>query len=528
MPVAFPVSIGLVATFCLFTICLAAIFAITSCVSDRKGWPFGRSLIIAGTAFSLLGWSTNHQIRADTQGLGFEHTPDPTLIQAFKHWVSARKDAKAFSSRGTPYPVYLISAEGGGIYAAYHSAMALARWQDSCPSFAQHVFATASVSGGSVGSALFNALTFGKTKNIEDLHCEELAATDGPFQESTKDFFRQDLLTPLVAAGLFPDLLQRVLPYSIDALDRARALEYSFEAGWARLRAGSNLFARNVRETWDHRTASPAMVFVTTETKYGIREFISPFSFNPTTATQSGAYLGSKVDLPVSTAVGLSARFPWITPAGNFSKSPHDIQLADGGYFENSSVDTAHSIVHELRRTFPVSPSGLEQLGRAAGGVVRAALSCNQTNLLEVPLEAAGGSLVICVRLIVLRSFRVPPFQQNAGDLLAPIQALLSSREQRGVLATDMAKLYLCPPPNCGENLSLSDSVLEHRIELDELPLGWVLSRAKKRLIDGYLGDNRRCGLRLGAGKPSATFSRNETRPMNDCVYEAIIGDLKH
>jgi hypothetical protein len=43
-------------------------------------------------------------------------------------------------------------------------------------------------------------------------------------------------------------------------------------------------------------------------------------------------------------AAGLSARFPWITPAGSVPSMPSK-KLVDGGYFENSAVETAVDII---------------------------------------------------------------------------------------------------------------------------------------------------------------------------------------
>ncbi|MFX7866411.1 hypothetical protein ABTK37_20655, partial [Acinetobacter baumannii] len=69
------------------------------------------------------------------------------------------------------FPLYVVAAEGGGIYAATHAASFLAEIQDMCPGFSHHLFAISGVSGGSVGAAVFNALTrdFDWSKYPEDL-----------------------------------------------------------------------------------------------------------------------------------------------------------------------------------------------------------------------------------------------------------------------------------------------------------------------------------------------------------------------
>ena len=67
------------------------------------------------------------------------------------------------------------------------------------------------------------------------------------------------------------------------------------------------------------------------------------------------------VDLPVSTAVGLSARFPWISPQGWYTfnepgevlkpgqkPSQRRMSFVDGGYVDNSGVATATKIARLL------------------------------------------------------------------------------------------------------------------------------------------------------------------------------------
>src|SRR5262249_31623406 len=67
------------------------------------------------------------------------------LDERFADWIGPRKDAAAYAGR--EYPVYIVTAEGGGIYAAQHAARVLSRIQDLCPNFAQHIFAASTVSG---------------------------------------------------------------------------------------------------------------------------------------------------------------------------------------------------------------------------------------------------------------------------------------------------------------------------------------------------------------------------------------------
>src|SRR5262249_39717770 len=76
----------------------------------------------------------------------------------FYQWYDKREDREHFAEKGKPYPVYIVAAEGGGMYAGYHVASFLGRMQDFCPNFAEHTFAVSSVSGGSLGAGVFATL----------------------------------------------------------------------------------------------------------------------------------------------------------------------------------------------------------------------------------------------------------------------------------------------------------------------------------------------------------------------------------
>ena len=118
-----------------------------------------------------------------------------------------------------PYPLFIVTTEGGGIRAAYWTATVLGALQEKDPAFASHVFAISGVSGGSVGAAVFNALL-------------AEAPQDGKYVERMQRMLGRDYLSPPLAAMLHGDFLQRFIPYPFERLDRGRILEEAWEAGW--------------------------------------------------------------------------------------------------------------------------------------------------------------------------------------------------------------------------------------------------------------------------------------------------------
>ena len=114
----------------------------------------------------------------------------------FMEWLEARHDRILHYGEthgGAKYPVFVVAAQGGGYYAAYHSALFLARLQDQCPQFAEHTFGISSVSGGSLGAAVFSEAVRNKAipidKETAELTCQPATATSGDIEIIVRQFF---------------------------------------------------------------------------------------------------------------------------------------------------------------------------------------------------------------------------------------------------------------------------------------------------------------------------------------------------
>ena len=94
-------------------------------IYNTYGYPLLSLMLLGAVTFSVTGWNCNHQIRV-LRNVDPAQTAD--FGQAFREWLILRDDLELYQSPSA-YPVYVISAEGGGVYAAYHAAMLLARLQ---------------------------------------------------------------------------------------------------------------------------------------------------------------------------------------------------------------------------------------------------------------------------------------------------------------------------------------------------------------------------------------------------------------
>jgi hypothetical protein len=169
--------------------------------------PVLGALLVLVFAFAYLGLNDNHRIRYQISS-----HPLASLEEAFKAWYAARQDRTHYTQKGAKYPVYVVAAAGGGVYAALNTAEQLALMQDFCPAFAQHLFAISSVSGGSLGAAVITALAAKNAKNESWRECSFGPPRQRPYEGYVRAYFDYDFAAPLIWASLFPDFIQRVLP----------------------------------------------------------------------------------------------------------------------------------------------------------------------------------------------------------------------------------------------------------------------------------------------------------------------------
>jgi len=484
---------------------------------EMTEWPLLGTVICCAILFSAFDLNNNHGVRelaiTDARSPRIR-TAAPKIDQEFKRWLQSRVDTQAYATKR--YPIYIVAAQGGGIYAAYHTARFLAHLQDQCPAFAHHMFAISSVSGGSVGAAVFASLmrqVETAFPNRSASSCKERDLPGGVLLSATTEILSNDFLTPPQGRMLFPDFLQQLLFFPLPYVDRARALEFGLEDAWTTtitMNEMKSLRGPNVSKVnpisglyidhWrpDKASLVPALLLNTTESLSGRRRVIAPFEFDgvdvrlfPVWNNGSAYYR-----LPLSSAAFLSARFPWITPAGWFrDENGFKVSIVDGGYFENSGVVTALDII-----------DGIE-------------------TALEADAELQVFRDKIEIDLIVLAShdFEAGSFY-GLSEVLDPIRTMLSSWRARTVIEVKKARRLLGARKGDGVEVT---KVPKHVMLTSlnglgyPLPLGWRLSILTRFLIDGQLGNEHECTLGT-----LEEIMRSED-PTPDCIDKAVLQQLR-
>jgi hypothetical protein len=533
VPVWLPQYIGSIAIFALFVGCLVWLAALIDLWSKRTRIPILTGLFILAIVFSWLDSNDNHNLRrVDSKekpvelARGSAPPPSglPSVEEQFVDWYSKRADVRADRYANGKYPVYVVAAQGGGIYATAQTLDFLIKMQSACERFASHLFAISGVSGGSMGAALYSA--FARDFPNAEVSCDGKTGEEAEWAKMTpgrKAFFVsdkllvKDFLSPLVAAALFPDFAQRFLWFKIPSWSRERALEQAFEQGWAQAWVDTwsdpdfadpqalidspqgpmpNPMQQGLIGSWSASGARPALLLNTTETDSGRRRLISPFQFNDTGNSDLRTLQVSRdYDVPLSAAAIASARFPWLTPAASIwdarGKGSERIKLVDGAYFDNSGVTTAIDLIQRMEKA------------------------------------AMDHSLPVQINLIVMTSRGIAEGTfDHLSELLAPIRSLLNSTSARNFTTIDLADHEL---GTVGSSGAAGRIRRLQKVEIDDfvtrLPLGWRLSIASKFQIDRRTGIVEHCAPndRFEQASPIRAFSSADCTKL--LIYHQLRGD---
>jgi hypothetical protein len=382
------IVIGPMAIVLLFTAIWIPVGSALAYAGKLTRLPLFSILLICAFIFSAADWNDNHRVR---------YRPDPIespaqlmdIHEGFKQWLSHRCDRENYKGGNdkAKYPVFIVSAEGGGLRAAYFASLVLSKLQDQDPTFAHHVFAISGVSGGSLGGAVFAALTHRYITRDPAQPCPQMKLPEsakGKMSKLSDDVLGHDLLSPLLAATLYPDLLQRFLFFPVQRFDRSRAAEDALGYYWQRATGGDE-FYKNFYLTdlyKDFATQStPALFLNTTRVETGEQMVVS--NLNPVSPKGSPNFdrnirlngltsladVHPTISMPLSTAAYLSARFPVVASAGYLPAQLKDKQgqiregkfrYVDGGYFENSGTATVLDLFSALNFKAAATEAGVD------------------------------------------------------------------------------------------------------------------------------------------------------------------------
>jgi hypothetical protein len=440
------------------------------------------------------------------------------LASTFHAWLAERKTG---SSR---YAVFVVAAQGGGIYAASTAGAFLATMQDHCPAFARHVFAISAVSGGSVGASLFNAAfadsvargTNRKAAVDVEPGCDRLFAKPGELSRRLRAITQDDHISP-VLAYLVPDFLRgfvlsRLRSESAESErkspcdngnsawgSRDLILEKSFIDSFKRTVPSNkgadedcpsqkerNLLARPFSDAWSQGGDLPALLLNATWVETGYRVAFAPFALQALgggTLYSFDNLSNTRSDPTLIKAAVISARFPGLMPPWAFSldKGSH-LTFVDGGYADSSGVATAFQLYNKLKQ-----------------------IAGDDVDLYLIALTDKSKALTAASGVEPVGSM---PVRSWLYDFISPVTTLLSVRDLQSRKAVTEARTAL------GEKMIV--------VQLDQkafpLPLGWKLSGLSSDIIRLTIGDPERCATGDEKGNTALSIANR-----NSCELKRIV-----
>ena len=192
-------------------------------------------------------------------------------------------------------------------------------------------------------------------------------------------------------------------------------------------------------------------------------------------------------DLALSTAVGLSARFPYLTPAAYYLRKPSDgseraqkRRLVDGGYVDNTGIETALDLIRIL--TEIAAHNKLAEKHKFSR--LRFVLLSVSTKTV-IPDREAGG----------------------LSEIMSPIRAMIASWRSRSEITFRNAEQELARVAPGGRLDEARFSRLTMDATYSDLPLSWYLSLATRNNIGNLVAASNACPDGLDAMQTNCVFS---------------------
>jgi hypothetical protein len=452
-------------------------------------------LFLSGAWVFCLGWfnwNSHHTIRHTDLSPNCEKEHDFKRIQSapddFTKWLSKRprtQDGKKYN-QVRPYPVFIVVAAGGGMSAANVTAMVLGQLRAQDPEFIKHLYAIVSVSGGSVGATAFSAAVKQKLPKI--------GTSSNKFEEDWLKTLEMDLLSPAFNGLVGLDLLTSFVPRTFQDLsvwDRARAQEDAFNQQWND-KNGKPLAEMSFYDLRKNSEGDqPALLLMTTSIESGQPMAISHIKLKNLTSL---ADVAPNIDIPLTTAALMSARFPFVSPVARLPEScqlPSSEGFVDGGYYENSGLTVTAKLVEEI-----TSKTLLKELTKKA----------NVGKFLPykvIVLIIKSNSVIPTSSNLKSNSVKPTSSDLNFAELTSPPMAVYKTGNARAAEAERvLIDKIKDSQEGCAENPTQNAaSSQSNRICMDHLdfqltfendstsiPLGWWLSKDSLKEIRKKLG----------------------------------------
>jgi hypothetical protein len=336
LAVAGPLILALVGVSAVSTLIGAILIIVPLCLQVRwLGWPIAIVILVHAIYAPMSIDDENPLLRetriAATMPAGeWKNVCSATAIgkPGFKlvdRIGNENNDANDAEEKGEQRPLavpfFLVSAEGGGIRAAFWTAMGLGQMDlVNDDKFASRVISLSGVSGGSLGVATWLA-----AHEIEGLNPQSRL-------DLMADFLATDFLSPLIGGFFFLDTPRLLFDGLWPSARRDHVFEKAMFDRWMDL-TGSSFFAQPIRRLcFRNFPEAPFVFFNTTDAITGRWVPLGNSNFHRENAFPGFSNALDHTSLrwiSIAQAVSISARFPFLSPGAEVGITPQQIGLTE-------------------------------------------------------------------------------------------------------------------------------------------------------------------------------------------------------
>lgn len=389
-------------------------------------------------------------------------------------------------------PLLLVSSSGGGIRAAAWTSFVLdcvfertetddgpcAGLRDA-ESRLERVAVMSGVSGGALGLAEYTS------------HVLDGVSGPGGSDQWVDQVLGDDYLAPSIGWLFFVDLPRSVVGFGTGISNRAEVMERTWEASWPDDVAG---LRRGVLSLW--RSNMPPLIFNGTSVNDGCRVNVSALDadggspevpscsgLGSSDGTAGGAFgathdvvdfLCPSDDLALSTAAGMSARFPVVSVAGRLAADPNRrcrgekdgaVFVVDGGYLEGSGAGT-------LLDSWEALSGWVEEHNATAGETCVVPFMLHIDNGYESPSVSGNQAVPREVTVPLLAAVN-----SSSGITAARAEAALAFEHPFRIAGASVEVVRVAPGGSAPVTSRYVRLVTRAHPGV-QAPLGWTLSRA--------------------------------------------------
>jgi hypothetical protein len=391
--------------------------------------------------------------------------------------------------RDSIVPMIFVHADGGASRSGYWVASVLSKLEDQS-AFSHNLFCLSGASGGTVGNATFFSLLYLRENSKQNTAAiRPNSLTKPALLPQAQRFLSTDFLSYTLARMLGPGALINLIAPLIP--DRARALEISLERG-AEDSTGINRFFATGFSTLIARQGNtkyslPILAINVTRMQDGNPALISNIKVDSTVSKARLDILGqiqSGKDMHLSTATILSARFPYLSPAGLIIQETHnptDTTLTvkqhhyyvDGGYFDNSGAGVIQEMIQKIERLKNDT-----------------AVQVNSPTKFDIRQLKKLRYVIIHITNTRLRKNTLPRIHPFKNDLFAPVVTIAGTYGSQTAVNNSRLQDYFYSLNKNDKALASTglnryfDINLYTRNPQENYPMNWVISNSVRRKMD--------------------------------------------